>query len=91
MTEGGLTIGVVNPEAVVIADEDDGGVVIDFNPGGDEQQIAFDANLAEHMEDGDLSSLASDLMASYDEDRASRSDWEEAYICLLYTSPSPRD
>lgn len=80
MTEGGLTIGVVNPEAVVIADEDDGGVVIDFNPGGDEQQIAFDANLAEHMEDGDLSSLASDLMASYDEDRASRSDWEEAYI-----------
>ena len=80
MTEGGLTVGVVNPEAVVIADEDDGGVVIDFNPGGDEQQIEFDANLAEHMEDGDLSSLASDLMASYDEDRSSRSEWEDAYI-----------
>ena len=30
MTEGGLTVGVVNPEAVVIADEDDGGVVIDL-------------------------------------------------------------
>lgn len=80
MTEGGLTVGVVNPEAVVIADEDDGGVVIDFNPGGDEPQIEFDANLAEHMEDGDLSSLASDLMASYDEDRSSRSEWEDAYI-----------
>ena len=80
MTEGGLTVGVINPEAVVIADEDDGGVVIDFAPGDAEEQIPFDANLAEHMDEGDLSGLASDLISSYDEDRASRSDWEEAYI-----------
>ena len=82
MTEGGLTVGVINPEAVVIADEDDGGVVIDFAPVM-EEQIPFDANLAEHMDEGDLSGLASDLLSSYDEDRASRSDWEEAYMTVL--------
>lgn len=80
MTADGLTVGVVNPEAVIIADEDDGGVIIDFAPSDVEEAIPFDANLAEHMDEGDLSALATDLIGSYDEDRASRSDWEEAYI-----------
>ena len=49
-----LEIGVVNPEAVIINDED-GGVVVDFRPMSEEESGAFDANLAEHMEEGELS------------------------------------
>lgn len=74
-----LEIGVVNPDAVIINDED-GGVVVDFTPMSEEPQVAFNANLAEHMEESELSLLSSDLMAAYDEDRASRGEWEEAYI-----------
>jgi hypothetical protein len=77
--EDTLQIGVLNPEAIII-DDDEGGVVIDFDPMSDEDNIPFDANLAEHMDDGDLNSLAADLVAAYEEDRASRDEWEQAYI-----------
>ena len=66
--EDGVSVGVLNPEAVVIAD-DDGSVVIDFEPGSEEESVPFDANLADHMEDSELALLASDLTAAYDEDR----------------------
>ena len=46
----------------------------------EESQVGFNANLAEHMDESELSLLSSDLIAAYDEDRASRSEWEEAYI-----------
>ncbi len=77
--DNALEIGVVNPEAVIIND-DDGGVVIDFTPMSAEPQVGFNANLAEHMDESELSLLSSDLIAAYDEDRASRAEWEEAYI-----------
>lgn len=73
------TIGIVNPEAVIIED-DDGSVVIDFNPTSDEQNIPFDANLAEYMDEGQLDSISSDLVSAFEEDKTSRSEWEEAYI-----------
>ncbi len=38
---------------------------------------AFDANLAETLEDSFLASLSSDLTEDYGNDRASRSDWEK--------------
>ena len=41
--------------------------------------IAFDSNLAEYMDDNDLGLLSSDIRGSYDEDKSSRSDWEETY------------
>ena len=77
--DNALEIGVVNPEAVIIND-DDGGVVIDFRPSSEEESVPFDANLAEYMDEGELSLLSSDLIAAYDEDRASRGEWEDAYI-----------
>ena len=40
----------------------------------------FDANLAESMEDGDLSSIASELVADYEADLTSRKDWLDTYI-----------
>ena len=43
--EQSVNIGVVNPEGTIIED-DDGSVVIDFQPGGDEPQtVPFGANL----------------------------------------------
>ena len=77
--DNALEIGVVNPEAVII-NNDDGGVVIDFRPSSEEESVPFDANLAEYMDEGELSLLSSDLIAAYDEDRASRGEWEDAYI-----------
>ena len=40
---------------------------------------SFDANLAEFMDDSDLTSLSSDLMDDFDNDKASRRDWEQTY------------
>ena len=40
----------------------------------------FSANLAENMDDRTLSSMAGDLIQEYKKDKASRKDWEDAYI-----------
>ena len=40
---------------------------------------SFDANLAEFIDDSELQSLASDLLDDFDNDRASRKEWEETY------------
>lgn len=45
-----------------------------------EKEPSFDANLAEYMDDGDLSSLASDLLDDFDSDKQSRRDWEKTYV-----------
>ena len=75
-----LEIEVVNPEMVTL---DDGSVEITIIPGEIEDEdigdMPFDANLAELMDDGDLSQLASDLLADYENDVGSRKDWEQTY------------
>lgn len=42
-------------------------------------QIPHDANLAEYLEDGYLGEIASKLVAAYEDDLQSRSEWEETY------------
>lgn len=79
LQEDATSIGIVNPEAVIIED-DDGSVVIDFDPASDDENIPFDANLAEHIDEGKLDAISSELMSAFEEDKASRSEWEEAYI-----------
>ena len=77
--EQSMNIGVVNPEAMIIQD-DDGSVVIDFQPGGDEPQtVPFGANLAEFMDPSDLGMLADELVSAFEEDKASRGEWEDTY------------
>ena len=77
--EQSVNIGVVNPEAMIIQD-DDGSVVIDFQPGGDEPQtVPFGANLAEFMDPSDLGMLADELVSAFEEDKASRGEWEDTY------------
>ena len=78
--EADLEIGIVNPEAVSI-DTPDGGVLIDFDPDGD--MIGgeeHNANLADLIEDEDLTQIASELIGAFEADRDSRSDWEDTYI-----------
>ena len=75
--EGGeLEIEIVNPDMVTL---DDGSVEITLIPGKDVDDD-FNANLAEEMDEGDLQSLASDLLGLVDADVNSRKDWADTYV-----------
>lgn len=78
---GDIQIEVVNPEAVSIETED-GGVIIDFEGEVTESLVGpgHDANLAEFIDDDELTIMASDLIADFQADRESRSDWARAYV-----------
>ena len=77
--EEGLSIEIENPESVTVETED-GGVIIDFDPNASEMQdMGFDSNLAESMEDDKLNSVGKNLIESYMGDKESRADWEETY------------
>ena len=75
--EDPLEIEIEDPEAVHIKAGD---MEIDLEPKdstqGDEE---FDDNLADHMSDSKLQTVAGDLEYDIDQDRASRKDWEKAY------------
>ena len=60
---------------------EDGAVEIDLG-GGDQanEDVEFDANLAEHMDEGELQKLATDLMGMVDSDIAARKDWVDMYV-----------
>lgn len=68
-------------EGIDIEEEDDGSVVVDFDPDGGfgEDDGAFDRNLAEEMDDRDLGSVSNDLLAQYESAKESRGDWEQEY------------
>lgn len=46
----------------------------------EEVEEDFGANLAEGMDDGDLETIASDLLSDYADDLASRKDWIQTYV-----------
>jgi hypothetical protein len=71
-----LEIEIENPDDVKIGID---GVEIDLMP---EPLMAeeFDANLAEYMDDGELQTLASDLVSLVDADINSRKDWTEMFV-----------
>lgn len=75
---------VIIPDDIQTTDTEDGGVVVDFSGElADEltgNEGSFDENLAEVMDDGDLESIASELIGDYESDKNSRKDWEKAYI-----------
>ena len=73
-----VDISIVNPEAVAI-ETDDGGMIIDFDPSAD-QEVDFNANLAEHLDERDLDRLAGELIGAFESDKDSRGDWERTYI-----------
>ena len=61
---------------------EDGGAEINTDPDApiDLSQVPHDANLAEYIEENELSRFASDLLAEFESDRDSRKDWEDTYI-----------
>jgi hypothetical protein len=65
------------PEIEIVLEEG-GGATIEM--GEDEAgDVEFDANLAEVVDEDDLNRMSIDLMALFDADKASRSDWEQMY------------
>jgi len=70
-----------DPE-VELMENEDGSADVNFDPNApiDTTNIPHDANLADYIEDNDLSRLSSDLLAGFESDKDSRKDWEESYV-----------
>jgi len=66
-------------EEIEIVTEDDGSVLVDFDPTEDKEDMGFGENLAEDMDDRELGAIASELMGEFDANKASRQEWEDAY------------
>lgn len=71
---------VIEAPGLNIELEDDGGVVVDFEPlmsrpddGG------FYENLAENLSDAAMSRVASELLSEYEANKDGRKEWEDAY------------
>ena len=71
-----LEIEIEDPEALSIQAGD---IEIQLRP---EKETAetFDANLAEYMDNGDLSGLAEELVSDFDKDTMDRRDWIKTYV-----------
>jgi hypothetical protein len=66
-------------EEIEIVEEDDGGVLVDFDPSEDFDDMDFGANLAEVMDNRELGAISSELLGEFDANKASRQEWEDAY------------
>lgn len=74
--EPAIEIMIEDPESVSIGVD---GAVIEMVK--DEPRAEdFDANLADFMSEGELGSLAGELIGQYEQDLASRKDWLDTYI-----------
>lgn len=92
---------ITSPEAMMdtlgsqIDTQEDGSVVVDFSPEDEElEDEGHSANLAEVLDSDYLEEIASELIDLYEEDRESRSEWEEVYtkgISLLGLKIEERD
>ena len=85
-----LTDDADNPDYELMGEEqnEDGSVVIDFDPNGEKEDRGeeHNENLAELLEDDDLTALSTELVQAFSDDRETRAPWEKAYtsgIALL--------
>jgi len=76
MGDNALEIEIVNPDQVTL---DDGSVEITLEPDSGSEGD-FDANLAEEMDAGTLSSIAEDLDDMLTADINSRKDWADTFV-----------
>ena len=74
--EPDLEIEIEDPEAVRIGID---GMEIEIEP-GQESDEDFSANLADDIDENKLQSLASELVAEFEEDLSSRRDWMQTYV-----------
>ena len=71
---------VETPEELTVENvemTEDGGALI--NPLEQQEEVEFDSNLAEYMDEKDLQDISSDLIGDYKEDSSSREEWYDAY------------
>ena len=85
MPLGGLTDEDIEVEQIEeptgMIEEEDGSVVLNFEKQIQERmQAEPDANLAELLDEREIMKIADDLLGLYKDDRASRDDWEDAYV-----------
>jgi|LakMenEpi03Aug12_release.lakeMendotaPanAssembly.Ray.scaffolds.fasta_scaffold59133_2 hypothetical protein len=71
-----IEIEIEDPESVTVGV---GGMEITLEPGSESPE-KFDANLAEFMDEGELQSLANDLISLVDADITSRKDWADTFV-----------
>ena len=76
MSQPDLSIEIENPESVTLAD---GSMEITITP-GKETDDEFNANLAEELDEGQLTQLSGDLVGEFDADINSRKDWLTTYV-----------
>ena len=74
--EPDIEIEIEDPESVTI---DMDGVEIEIDPDDDEDS-EFNENLAEILDDSELTEMVGDLIGDYDDDIASRRDWIQTYV-----------
>jgi hypothetical protein len=77
MGQPDLSIEIENPDSVTL---DDGSMEITIVPGKDVAGDEFNANLADDMNEGQLTELSGDLLGEYDADINSRKDWLTTYV-----------
>ena len=80
----------MQPQSPFLAEDDDAPVEINIGDPSDpidtevdvemDKEPGFDANLAEYMDESDLTSLVSDLLDDFNNDKNARKDWETTYI-----------
>jgi hypothetical protein len=77
--EPDLEIEIENPDSVTLSD---GSMEITLMPEGpaDMEDVPFDANLAEYLDEGELASLASEIVELVDADISARKDWADTYV-----------
>ena len=71
-----LEIEIEDPESVSIKTGD---MEIELEP-GDEGDDEFNANLADEMDEKELTELVGDLLGEFDEDISARKDWIQTYV-----------
>ena len=73
-----IEIEIEDPESVKIGI---GGLEVILEPGDEEDgEIPFGANLADYVDEGELTLIASDLIGDFEDDVGSRKDWIQTYV-----------
>lgn len=74
--EEAIEIEIENPDSVTIGMD---GIEVTLEPERESPED-FDANLAEYLDERELSSIASDLLEDFETDQSSRKEWVDTYI-----------
>jgi hypothetical protein len=73
--EPAIEIEIEDPESVTIGIGD-----LEIELSKDISDDDFDDNLAEYMSQGELTEIAGDLLADFEEDISARKDWIQTYV-----------